>query len=177
MKEYYEIGRYTKSYDEIQFVIKALQKYSSGDRYFLHLLYVKKNHIYATDGHRLHFVKLSIEIKDGLYKIARNDRILYLLYAEDQKVKYPDVLKIIPDETKGEIIEFGGNQGDTYISKLLGEIYKKGVAFNYKFLKDLGIAQSWKIHIYGELKPVLFVSSSDYKAVIMPFMKGRTRLS
>lgn len=173
--EYIKISKTLSLYKKITFAVKAIDKdIDSSGRYLLHLLCVKNNHIYCTDGHRVHIVELnkSDNIPVGLYEVVRTQRnIFYLLNVNEDMKKFPNINSIIPDiKSENILVNSPRLIGDLDISKLLGEIYKKGVAINYKFIEDMKNVNDgcWDVYVYSEFKPVLFINL-PYRAVLMPF--------
>lgn len=173
--EYIKISKALLLHVKITFAIRAIDKdIDTNSRYLLHFLCVKNNHIYCTDGHRAHIVEIdkSDNIPDGLYEVVRNQRgIFYLLNVDEDIKKFPDIDSVIPDiKSENILVNSPRLISDLDISKLLGEIYKKGVAVNYNFIKGLKNVNNgcWDVYISGEFKPILFVNL-PYRAVLMPF--------
>lgn len=82
-------------YDAIMFCIKALDKPHCGNRE-VNLLCIKKDHVVATDGHRLHYVPMS-GIPVGLYEYSKKKTTITLKLRIGEVYRYPDYKRVIPE--------------------------------------------------------------------------------
>ncbi len=152
-----------------QWVSKAKSKEQA--RYYLCEMYVRDNVLYATDGHRCHFVDVE-GYKDGYYTLnTKGDDIIPI----ELDGNYPQVEKIIPEKKFYDIFKMDDLIINDNFDPLAYEIELLDSPYfvNKRYLDEiLSIAdKSQNITVFThnpEKDTPLLIEIGQYKAVLMP---------
>lgn len=133
-------------------------------RYYLNEMYYKDGVLYGCDGHRLHMLKLDVELMEGYYDSKLNHL--------DIEGTFPDVTRIIPSKSftgtiKLDDAEIQGSGKDSKHIFMLDDL-KIGFRSRYiieAFLNDKEAAFSMS---YKHPSSPLLIEFNDRSAVIMP---------
>ena len=160
--------------ETIQWCIKAVSK----DTYRPNLmhLYIDKDFMAGTDGHRLHIAFNDWDFEPGLYEIL-NLKANEILLAKSETLSlgdYPAIWRVIPAHCKNGIPSFFCNmeKGQELHDKsyLAYHVYRNtGNCYNLKFLDDIRMGGNLKFEL-GEEKSMLVIASENHDrlAMIMP---------
>jgi hypothetical protein len=165
----YTISRKNKQlYDAISWVARALK--TNAIRYGLEFLHIKDNIAEATNGHILFQYNLKdngVLFNNGLYEIWKTPKFIKLIPIEEQSLTFPDTVKVIPKENCLHKIKIFCDQ--YFICIVSAKAYESAkIIMDPKYIHALEIKDEyWDMNIYGQSKPVLFISG-NHLAVIMP---------
>jgi hypothetical protein len=158
----------------IIFVAKALKKL---DRKYYHQeqmsrIYCDGERIIATDGHRLHmYTPAECPLPKGLFMVEKkNKTTIHLSHNKSNEYdkslfdKYPDIDRIIPEETNAEEFAYSGVD-----AKLADVIRVMGSGcLNIGYFKDaVSAPEIRKFHVTSELEPVVMIGDK-LMSIIMP---------
>ncbi|MFZ4441637.1 MAG: hypothetical protein ACOYOS_24795 [Syntrophales bacterium] len=168
-------GDMAKQFETIQWCIKAVAV-NAYDRPNLQHLYIDKDFMAGTDGHRLHIAFNDWDFEPGLYEIL-NLKANEILLAKSETLSlgdYPSIWRVIPAHCKNGIPSFFCNmeKGQELNNKscLAYHVYRNtGNCYNLKFLDDIRMGGNLKFEL-GEEKSMLVVASENHDrlAMIMP---------
>ena len=133
-------------------------------------VYVSDNTMTATDGARMHHIKLNGEgYSDGFYQVAKRTKSdMVLTYSGDKDYSvYPDVTSFV---TKPEGTELIAMKHEGSSSKAFANIIRKMEtnAIDYNLLNDvLSDGDAWNVTIQTHEHPIFFENGNKV-AIVMP---------
>lgn len=169
-------GKDAKDYNRLKFVTRALDLAST--RGYAKIIRIEKDAeektiAVCTDGHRIHYSRLDVDIPTGSYslrKMIKGDAIILHRVPDDAAEKYPGWEKLInldSEETAG-VIDFTGSSLSGDISKfekltlnLYSVIKWTARLVNIKFLNDLEKGMYSLIYDRNKKRLLKFVLDSD----------------
>jgi DNA polymerase III sliding clamp (beta) subunit (PCNA family) len=150
--------------DCVRFVARAVSKDNS--RYAIQNILVEKGRFVATDGKRLHIADIQHDFEPGMYEVVvcNQSRVVLLKIEDGHFPKYQD---IIPE--RKSYFEANDAYGEITIAmKIIYGLAAKLMMHNPKFIHEAAVGNDWKVY-YGEPdRPILLVSKTGKRAVIMP---------
>ena len=131
-------------------------------------VYVKENTMTATDGNRLHHLKLDGEgYADGFYSVVKRTKPEMVLVYSGNDYLYPDISDLI---AKPEGVELIAHEHEGTSSKAFANIIRamEDNTINYKFLEDvLSDGGAWNVTIKSH-EHAIFFENGNKIAIIMP---------
>ena len=131
-------------------------------------VYVSDNTMTATDGARMHHIKLNGEgYSDGFYQVAKRTKSDMVLTYSGNDYVYPDVTSFV---TKPEGTELICEKVENTASKAMAQIIRamEDNAIDYRLLYDvLSDGDSWVVTIQSHNHPIFFENGNKV-AIIMP---------
>lgn len=151
-----------------QWVAKAAAKQDV--RYYLNHVYVERDRIIATDGHRLHMASNDDKLPDGFYCPKT-----MILQHEPDYAKFPDVDRVLHgDGTKyaGQLDSLDG----VNVRPAVKDVNYSAYTFNddqtqgaqVRYLNDAMCYGDSKLHIPAEIYTSLLVKNDIGLAIVMP---------
>ena len=131
-------------------------------------VYVKDNTITATDGCRIHHIKLNGEgYQDGFYLVAKRTKNDMVLAYSGNDYVYPECKDLL---TKPEGTELIAMKYEGSSSKAFADIIRKmeANAIDYNLLNDvLSDGDAWNVTIQDHEHPIFFENENKV-AIVMP---------
>jgi len=160
------ITKKNEDYKGIEWVLKARSKEIT--RYNMNFINVKDGEFIATDGHRLHIYKFTVQIEDGNYELinANSDEIILEI---SPNIEYPEWKHIIPSKEPTKIIEircYSKNLSVAY-TDLVRAVPNENTV-NLDYFKDINSINNTVIFsVFEKNEPIKFVSGR-HRGLIMP---------
>jgi len=89
-----EVEKYNSDFNSLKWVSKAISK--DTDREVIMRINIKGDVCAGSDGRRLHIAKMSADYTDGMYKIIKSTKKLFMAHKVDTGDIYPNYIQVIP---------------------------------------------------------------------------------
>lgn len=157
-------------YDELLFALKARGTHDT--RYSLGFVHIEDGKAICTNGHFLFAVSLAGTYENGDYRPIKQGTEIVLI--KEDAVNFPAWKQVIPSK-EGENsvkIELVCKTAETFLTELIGQLYKHNVHVNSAFLRLLTERGSYTIFCQppteSEYCPVL-IEQGSRQMVFMPY--------
>ena len=137
-------------------------------RNHLRHVYVSDNTITATDGSRLHHIKLNGEgYSDGFYQVAKRTKADMILAYSGNDYVYPDCKQLLEKPEGTELVcEKVANTSSKAFANIIRNM--EANAIDYNLLNDvLSDGDAWNVTIQTHEHPIFFENGNKV-AIVMP---------
>jgi hypothetical protein len=166
MNDIITLVKSTLDYEGVKWVLKAIDK--EGSRYHLNHIFSLGNHVFATDGHRLHAYRTrQVKIPKGAY-LPMVDKTQILLMPKDD-VTGPDAIQVFPRHKPHKIFRIESAKDVSIPYTEMVRKMDEGETLNLKYFEDMinGVDYSPIFRHFGQGCPV-WMKNGHRSGLIMP---------
>ena len=152
-------------YELFKWALKAIAKKPTN---YLNTVWIGKNRVACTDGHRVHIFRHDRTYEPGVYDVKSVSAKSIVLQKNTIGFTYPDISRVIPRGKKEDRIfvnERECNSGSSYTQVV--RKMEENLTVNYDYFDDCVTAGEWKITIIPKSN-ILYFRNCNKSAVIMP---------